>query len=104
MGWTLDVDIVPAILVKSNLVGSATDAIGKIISSYFRAYVECPNLISYAFCTSIRSQGGPELRVGLKIKLGNSELDWISTLMFESPCYPAPSLCPVHSPHHLHGS
>jgi hypothetical protein len=35
------------------LVECGNNAIGKLISSSFHAYVERPNLISYASCTSI---------------------------------------------------
>jgi hypothetical protein len=55
----------------SNLIlfGPGTGAIENFISSSFRAYVERPNLILYPSCTSIWSQGGPELWVGLEVKL-----------------------------------
>jgi hypothetical protein len=51
------------------LVRPGTGAIGNLISSYLRAYVECPNPIWYVSCTSIWSQGGPRLRVWLEVKL-----------------------------------
>jgi hypothetical protein len=57
------------------LFGHGTRTIRKLVSSYFRAYVELPNLMLYASCTSIWSRGGPGLRVGLRVKLSNSELD-----------------------------
>jgi hypothetical protein len=84
--WTLDIEILSAILVESILFGPRTSSIGKFILSSFRAYVERPNPIWYASCTSIWSRGGPGLRVGLEVKLWNSELDWISTLMCTSSC------------------
>jgi hypothetical protein len=46
MSWTLDIEFVLAILVESYLVG-------KFILSSCCAYVERPNPISYASCTSI---------------------------------------------------
>jgi hypothetical protein len=53
MSWTPDIEIVSEILVESILFGHGIGAIGKFISSSFRAYVERPNLISYASYTSI---------------------------------------------------
>jgi hypothetical protein len=64
------------------LIGPKTSTIGTFISSSFRAYIEHPNPISYTSCTSIWSRGGLILWVGLEVKLWNSELDWISTLIF----------------------
>jgi hypothetical protein len=51
--WTLDIDIVSAILVESNLFGPGIGAIGNVISFSCYAYVERPNLILYVSCTSI---------------------------------------------------
>jgi hypothetical protein len=51
--WTMDIELVSAILVEPILFGPGTSAIGKYISSSFCAYIEHPNPISYASCTSI---------------------------------------------------
>jgi hypothetical protein len=51
MSWTLDIEIVSAILVEYNLVRHGTSFIGSSISSSFCAYVERPNPISYVSCT-----------------------------------------------------
>jgi hypothetical protein len=51
------------------LVACRTSVIGSFISSSFHGYVERPNPMSYASCTSIWSWGGPRLRVGLEVKL-----------------------------------
>jgi hypothetical protein len=53
MSWTLDIEIVLVILSNPILVGCGASSIGKIILSSFHAYVECPNLMWYASCTSI---------------------------------------------------
>jgi hypothetical protein len=68
------------------LVWPGTDAIGNIVLSSFRSYVERPNPMLYVSCTSIWSWGGPGPWVGLEVKLWNSELNWTSTLMCASPC------------------
>jgi hypothetical protein len=68
------------------LVRLGPGSIENFILSYFRVYVKCPNPISYASYTSISSWGGLWLWVGLEVKLWNSELYWISTLMCTSPC------------------
>jgi hypothetical protein len=51
--WTLDIEIVSEIMVNPILVGPGTSAIGNLVSSSFRTYVECSNMMSYASYTSI---------------------------------------------------
>jgi hypothetical protein len=59
-----------------------TGWVGNLTSLAFHASEEHPNWRSYTSCASIWSQGGLGLRVRLKVRLCNLELDWISTL----PC------------------
>jgi hypothetical protein len=94
-----------------------TSAIGKVISSSFRAYVERPNLIWYASCTSnvqirfgMRSVHQFEAEVVLNSELDSKSnsgiLNWIGSPPWCVPLLasPAPSWCLIHSPHHLHSS
>jgi hypothetical protein len=74
------------LLVTLILVDHETSCVGKIILLAFYAYEEHPNQMSYASCASIWKQDGHGLWDWLKVKLCNSELDWISTLVCASPC------------------
>jgi hypothetical protein len=51
--WTLDIDIVSAILAESKLFGPGIGTIGNVISFSFCAYVAHSNLILYVSYTSI---------------------------------------------------
>jgi hypothetical protein len=86
MSLTLDIEIVSAFLLEFDFSWMWDQLHWNFISSSFCAYVECPNLIWYVSCTSIFSRDGHVLQVGLEVRLWNSELDWISTLMCASPC------------------
>jgi hypothetical protein len=70
----------------SDEFGHETCSIGNFISLPSHVVQEWPNWILYASCTLLWRWGGHGLRVGLEVKIWNSELDWISTSMCASPC------------------
>jgi hypothetical protein len=80
------------------LVDHETSCVGNHISLSFHAYEECPNQRLYVSCASIWRKGGPGPQDWLEIRLCNSELDWISTLVCASPCLSTPSWCPTCPP------
>jgi hypothetical protein len=76
------------------LVDHETTCVRNLISLAFHAYVERPYWRWYSSYPSIWNQGGPWLRVGLKARLYNTELDWISILVCTSPWFFSTSLMP----------